>query len=85
MRAMPCILTMPDVQVSAAVNDRILRRILTFAGLPTFLGFALFPLFYWVKVCDIQLFDELAWLGWSSAASVKAGAGGCISVRDASC
>ena len=32
------------------VNDRVLRRILTFAGLPTFLGFALFPLFYWVKV-----------------------------------
>ena len=33
-----------------AVNDRILRRIFTFAGLPTVLGFALFPLFYWVKV-----------------------------------
>ena len=32
------------------MNDRILRRIFTFAGLPTFLGFALFPLFYWVKV-----------------------------------
>ena len=50
MRAVPCIPTVADMQVSAVVNDRILRRILTFAGLPTFLGFALFPLFYWVKV-----------------------------------
>ena len=49
------------LQVSAVVNDRILRRILTFAGLPTFLGFALFPLFYWVKV-TISVPYATAWL-----------------------
>ena len=42
--------TVLHIQVPTAVNDRILRRIFTFAGLPTVLGFGLFPLFYWLKV-----------------------------------
>lgn len=32
------------------VNDRILKRILLFSGGPVFLGFLLYPLFYYIKV-----------------------------------
>ncbi len=45
-----CTPTVLCTQVPTAVNDRILRRIFTFAGLPTVFGFGLFPLFYWLKV-----------------------------------
>jgi Photosynthesis affected mutant 68 len=32
------------------VNDRILKRIIVFSGVPVFVGFLLYPLFYYVKV-----------------------------------
>jgi len=38
------------MQVPQQVNDRILNRILVFAGVPVFFGFSLFPLFYYLKV-----------------------------------
>ena len=37
-------------EVSEVVNDRMLRRIIAFCGVPTFTGFGLFPLFYYLKV-----------------------------------
>ena len=37
-------------QVPQQVNDRILNRILVFAGIPVFFGFSLFPFFYYLKV-----------------------------------
>ena len=37
-------------EVSEVVNERMLRRIIAFCGLPTFTGFALFPLFWYLKV-----------------------------------
>ena len=37
-------------EVSEVVNERMLRRIIAFCGIPTFTGFLLFPLFYYLKV-----------------------------------
>ena len=41
----------PEIQeVSEVVNNRMLRRIIAFCGVPTFTGFCLFPFFYYLKV-----------------------------------
>lgn len=45
-----CVPLRAALQVPQQVNDRILNRILVFAGVPVFLGFSLFPLFYYLKV-----------------------------------
>ena len=37
-------------EVSEVVNNRMLRRIIAFCGIPTFTGFCLFPFFYYLKV-----------------------------------
>ena len=37
-------------EVSEVVNNRMLRRIIAFCGIPTFTGFLLFPFFYYLKV-----------------------------------
>ena len=36
---------MPEI-----VNDRMLKRIIAFSGIPVFVGFSLFPFFYFLKV-----------------------------------
>lgn len=37
-------------EVPEIVNDRMLKRIITFSGIPVFVGFSLFPFFYFLKV-----------------------------------
>lgn len=43
-------------EVSPIVNNRMFRRMLTFAGAPVAVGIAFFPIFYYIKkVADIDL------------------------------
>ncbi|KAL3141687.1 hypothetical protein ABBQ32_004374 [Trebouxia sp. C0010 RCD-2024] len=37
-------------EVPEVVNDRMLKRIIAFSGIPVFVGFSLFPFFYFLKV-----------------------------------
>lgn len=37
-------------EVPEIVNDRMLKRIIAFSGIPVFVGFSLFPFFYFLKV-----------------------------------
>ena len=37
-------------EVPEIVNDRMLKRIIAFSGIPVFIGFSLFPFFYFLKV-----------------------------------
>lgn len=37
-------------EVPEVVNDRMLKRIIAFSGIPVFIGFSLFPFFYFLKV-----------------------------------
>lgn len=37
-------------EVPEVVNDRMLKRIIAFSGVPVFIGFSLFPFFYFLKV-----------------------------------
>eukprot|EP01023_Acetabularia_acetabulum_P022719 TRINITY_DN22307_c0_g1_i2.p3 TRINITY_DN22307_c0_g1~~TRINITY_DN22307_c0_g1_i2.p3 ORF type:complete len:124 (+),score=6.94 TRINITY_DN22307_c0_g1_i2:108-479(+) len=46
-------------EVPQQINDRMLKRILIFSGLPVFLGFMLYPLFYYLKV--VQHLDIPMW------------------------
>lgn len=46
-------------EVPEVVNDRMLKRIIAFCGIPVFTGFLLFPFFYYLKVgqfvcCKLQ-------------------------------
>ena len=50
-------------EVPEQVYSRILARILTFTGLPVFVGMLLFPLFYYLKVCCCSGLDSIASLG----------------------
>jgi hypothetical protein len=36
--------------VPTVITDRMLRRVVTFAGIPVFLGVSLLPFFYWLKI-----------------------------------
>jgi hypothetical protein len=47
----------PEVETPVVVTDRMLQRIVIFAGLPVFAGFMLYPLFYYLKVrtCGLML------------------------------
>lgn len=54
----------PRQEVPSAVNDRILKRILVFSGIPTVTGFLLLPLFYYLKVrclgrCMVQFSSQM--------------------------
>ena len=40
----------PDEEVPEEISNRILSRILIFAGIPTFTGILSLPLFYYLKV-----------------------------------
>ena len=44
-----------EEEVPEEISNRILRRILVFAGLPTFLGMLSLPLFYFLKVPALGL------------------------------
>lgn len=37
-------------EVPEIVNERMLKRIIAFSGIPVFVGFSLFPFFYFLKV-----------------------------------
>ena len=37
-------------EVPEIINDRMLKRIIAFSGIPVFVGFSLFPFFYFLKV-----------------------------------
>ena len=46
----------PMQEVSPRVNDRMFRRMVTFAGVPVAVGIAFFPIFYYIKkVADVDL------------------------------
>lgn len=47
----PVASTSEDEEVPEEISARILRRILFFAGVPTFTGFVSLPLFWYLKVC----------------------------------
>lgn len=42
-------------EVPEVVNDRMLKRIIAFSGIPVFIGFSLFPFFYFLKVMLLLL------------------------------
>ena len=42
-------------EVPEVVNDRMLKRIIAFCGIPVFTGFLLFPFFYYLKVSQSVL------------------------------
>ena len=44
-----------EEEVPEEISNRILRRIIVFAGLPTFLGMLSLPLFYYLKVHALGL------------------------------
>lgn len=52
-----------DETVPSVVTDRMLKRIIVFAGLPVFLGLTLLPLFYYLKVK--QDIDLPSWVVYS--------------------
>ena len=41
-----------DGIVDTAVTDRMLRRVLTFSGIPVFVALLLYPGFWYLKVCQ---------------------------------
>lgn len=44
-----------DDVVDPVITDRMLSRVFTFAGLPVLFGLALYPLFWYLKVCAARL------------------------------
>lgn len=46
-------------EVPEVVNDRMLKRIVAFSGIPVFVGFSLFPFFYFLKV-QCSVLDDTA-------------------------
>lgn len=48
----------PIQEVPPVVNNRILTRILIFSGVPVATAFALFPVFYYLKVTSEHCFND---------------------------
>lgn len=46
-------------EVPEIVNDRMLKRIIAFSGIPVFIGFSLFPFFYFLKVISPAILSGL--------------------------